>query len=267
MDSSKTGISEDPNLVENLDAFLTSCHDQVVTVRVKSIEGRAFRVSKRLLTEKAPYFAKMFSGGFLESEKDEVLLEEIDGVVSEASVATLIFWIYKDEVKLTLDTCESERTSRTTRYISAALEVARLADMYGVTGFEESLAESIRQSLCSSSEWGDTGLENITEQHMASSENLPAGHPVRRALAKTFVASLLRSCDYRTFASDQLTAYPNLAAEIIRETIKALDTLEPPKRGFTWFTITDPIKLENCVLKLPGLIYNPSKQNLQHSWL
>ncbi|KAJ5485252.1 hypothetical protein N7539_005240 [Penicillium diatomitis] len=263
----KTSVSEDPNLAENLDAFLTSCHDQVVTIRVKSTEGRAFRVSKKLLTEKAPYFAKMFSGGFLESEKDEVLLEEIDGVVSEASVATLIFWFYKDEIKLTLGTCESERTSRTTLYISAAIEVARLADMYGVTGFEEPLAESIRQSLCSSFEWGDTGLENIYDQDLASSENLPAGHPVRRALAKTFVASLMRSCDYRNFASDQLTAYPNLAVEIIRETIKALDTLETPKRGFTRFTITDPINLKDCGLKLPGLIRNPSDRNLQHVWL
>lgn len=163
----------------------------------------------------------MFNGKFLERQTQVAVLEKIEGAVSEASLAALLQWIYTKRINLTVT--DSNPISESASFISAALEFARFADMCGVTGMESEMAHAVERSIKNYRVDHAIGVRDkkpITDEHMTSSEHLPPGHPMRRALAKVFVAGFI--CSESSTAAHRMKFFPNLAADVLQEMVEAL---------------------------------------------
>ncbi|KAF7713827.1 Uncharacterized protein PECH_000818 [Penicillium ucsense] len=217
---------QDFNCSDALDAVLSVHHGPQVAIRVASSD-RVFHVSRGLLAEHSPYFARMFFGPFQEGQAQEVVLQDVEGVVSEASVATLLMWIYTKDVKLTWTLDESDGIAWQERYISVNLEFLRCADMYGVRGaFETTVAESLMMVLREGSDLNSPHSDiaiYVTEEHMASLELLPADHPVRREMVGLFVSFYLKPPFDRTY--HDLRSAPRFSADVLVELLDNLGSL------------------------------------------
>lgn len=96
----------------------------------------------------------MFEGSFREAQEQAVDLELMEGVISKRSVEALFQWLYLGIVKFNIEDPEEK--------ISAAIELARLADRYEITGIESQMAEFVYPEL-----------------RRTSPMDLPSYHPVR----------------------------------------------------------------------------------------
>lgn len=169
------------------------------------------------------YFSAILEGPLLETQHNVFTLQKVEGVVSDQSLEALIQWLYLRAVIFDV--------SDPTEQISAAIELARLADMCRISGLAPPMAEYIRKVLVSnpSPESGlywrhaDTNTHYITPQHIASACTLPPKHPVRRVLAKASVEGYLRQQNYKFLEETQL--YSSFGADLLAEVSMALGGL------------------------------------------
>lgn len=75
----------------------------------------------------------------MEAAELSIILEEIDGMASTRSFEMLVQWVCHNRIVFgDLPPVE---------LIAVLIEFARLADMFGLTGLESSMAEHIRQTI------------------------------------------------------------------------------------------------------------------------
>ncbi|KAJ5627547.1 hypothetical protein N7528_004974 [Penicillium herquei] len=205
-------------------------HGPLVTIKLKP-SNLEYKVSKDLLCAESTVFAAMFGGHFLESQTMEVELEELENVVTPRSVQALIQWIYLRGIKFDLDVQDK---------ITAAMEFARLADMYAITELEYKLEKYMKDHIF---EWSQPGMnwEGLLDEdeipkdktayverntvclkaeHIISATHLHRGHPVRRLLAGACVKGLLQ--DGRGKFSELIHEYPSFGADLLIELRAAL---------------------------------------------
>ncbi|CAG7916450.1 unnamed protein product [Penicillium olsonii] len=196
---------------------------------------KEYIISKRLLCAESPVFSNMFDGEFLESQQQSATLEETDDDVSVRSLEALFQWLYRRIVSFGIED--------PIEHISAALELARLADKYDIISLEATMAQYVKNILKSNphpqshNSWRhvDSNTYYLTHDHIASATLLPRGHPVRSVFAAAFVEGFLRSPEHKF--SKEIDAYPSFGADILQQTRLALHRVKP-LRGATF---EDPI--------------------------
>lgn len=177
----------------------------------------------------------MFNGEFLESQQQAATLEETEDVVSVRSLETLFQWLYQRVVIFEIED-PGER-------ISAAMELARLADKYDINGLEDTNAQYIKDILISNphpknkNSWRsvDSNTYFLKYEHIVSATQLPQKHPVRSVLAAASVEGYLRSRVHKVHEETQ--AYPSFGADLLREMTSTLHKVQPLKQ----VTFEDPI--------------------------
>ncbi|KAF4767939.1 hypothetical protein HAV15_002100 [Penicillium sp. str.  len=202
----------------NAEAFATArlplYHGPLVKVRIQTT--CEYEVSKALLCAESPVFTIMFEGSFREAQEQAVDLELMEGVISKRSVEALFQWLYLRIVKFNIDDPEEK--------ISAAIELARLADRYEITGIESQTAEYIKEVILANPdpEYKMDPCELVYNQtfflraeHIISGTLLHDGHPVRRALAGACVADFLENYPHK-FA-DTAQEHPEFAVDLLHE--------------------------------------------------
>ncbi|CAI7671625.1 unnamed protein product [Penicillium crustosum] len=203
-------------------ARLPLYHGPLVKVRIQ--DTCEYEISKALLCAESPVFTAMFEGSFLEAQEQAVDLELMEGVISKRSVEALFQWLYLRVVKFDIEDPGE--------HIWAAIELARLADRYGITGIESQTAEYINEIIVDNPDPdyeldpGELAYNQnflLREEHIISGILLHYGHPVRRALANSCVADFLEHCPHK-FA-DTAREYPEFAADLLHEVSLALDIL------------------------------------------
>lgn len=199
-------------------------------------------VSKDLLCRESPYFAVIFDGKFSEIKKETAMLEDIEGVVSEQSLAAFIQWLYTRTVTFNVDFHKDPAG-----YVAAVIEFARLAEMLGVNGVGDQMAQRIKEIMLSkpypTPKPGTIGRANyrhiymVSSKHLLSLEHLPKRHPVRRMIAQASVDSFLRSTNYK-FANG-VHDCPKFATDLLVEVGEALNNLKYDMKA-TDFQSPDP---------------------------
>lgn len=163
----------------------------------------------------------MFNGQFLESQQQTATLQATEDDVSVRSLEALIQWLYRRTVEFEIED--------PTEHTSAALELARLADKYEITGLEDTIAECIKEIIISNPHPGnkrtrirdiDTHTYYLRRDHIASASLLPQGHPVRSVLAAASVEGFLRSGKHKFY--EEIQAYPPFGADLLLEIGRAL---------------------------------------------
>ena len=124
--------------------------------------------------------------------------------------------------------------------VTAAIEFARIADMYGVTGMEARMAEHIKALInASSPPWDDKPDSNvylIESKHIASAVHLPQRHPVREILAAASVKGFFVQDEHKF--SNEAKEVPGFSSDLLMAVKSALKTLR--KEDYkAW--IIDPI--------------------------
>lgn len=185
----------------------------------------------------------MFNGEFLESQQQTATLEETYDDVSVRSLEALFQWLYQRTVRFEIkDPGE---------HISAAMELARLADTYEINGLKTTVAQDIRNVIKHNPHpmtreycrHVDNNTYYLTHDHIESATFLPRGHPVRSVLAAASVEGFLRDKDHKF--CEEAQAYPSFGADLLQETRLALNKVEP--RGTV--TFEDPISGERSYLR------------------
>ncbi|KAJ5975377.1 hypothetical protein N7481_009084 [Penicillium waksmanii] len=198
--------------------------------------NKEYVVSKPLLCAESSVFSKMFNREFLESQQQTATLEETEDDVSVRSLEALFQWLYRRTVEFEIED--------PTNHIPAALELARLADKYEITGLENTIAQCIediiistphpKNSATSSRRAFNTHTYYLRRDHIASASILHQGHPVRTVLAAASVEGFLRT-ETPKF-SEEIQAYPSFGADVLLEIRRTLHS------GMTQtFTFEDPI--------------------------
>ncbi|QGA15963.1 hypothetical protein EYB26_003630 [Talaromyces marneffei] len=160
----------------------------------------------------------MFENGFKEGQQLQAALEDMEGIVSVQSLEAFLQWLYLREVSFDLDEPESQ--------ISAAIELARFADMCKITRIESYIAEYFKRILVKNPEpepveFGiDINTYFLTSQHIVSTTFLPRGHTVRRILAAAMVEQSLLCED--DLISQQIYKYPTFGVDLLEEVRKTL---------------------------------------------
>ncbi|CAG8892923.1 unnamed protein product [Penicillium egyptiacum] len=181
----------------------------------------------------------MFEGGFREAQEQAVNLKEMEGVVSRRSLETLFQWLYLGCVKFDIE--------GPSKRISAAIELARLADKYDITKLESQTAEYIKEIIIANIPPGDkekltpsnSNTHLLEEEDIISASLLRDGHPVRHLLAAASVKGYLQSKDHHF--PNPAQECPKFAADLLHEVRLALNTLRPraaftdPIGGEQWF--------------------------------
>jgi hypothetical protein len=154
----------------------------------------------------------------------------MEGVVLVQSLEAFLQWLYLRKISFDLDKPEN--------LISAAIELARFADMCRITGIESEIAEYFKQILITNPDPDPVGIGInvntyfLTSQHIASTTFLPRGHAFRRILAAAMVErSLLREDDILT---QQIYKYPTFGADLLEEVRKTLKGLSIGKYVATY---------------------------------
>ena len=173
-----------------------------------------------------------FEGSFREGQEQAMTLNEEDGIVSLRSFKLLVQWMYLGKVIFgDLSATES---------LDAAVELARNADLYGVTGMEVRMAEYIKALINDSSPPFDYEFDSntylIDSKHIASAVQLPQEHPVRKILAAASVRDYFDQ-DKHKFAKEA-TEIPGFAVDLL-EAVK--DALKNLIRGQYEVSTIDPI--------------------------
>jgi hypothetical protein len=180
-------------------------HGPSVKLRLQP-SSREYTVSKDLLCAKSKVFSAMFNGHFRESAEHTATLEEMEGVVAARSLNTLLQWMYLGVLNIGYPTADLDPR------ISAAIEFARLADLYDITGLEDEVAGYIKKELPKS--WPLSSAFYLTSRHISWASCLPRGHAVRRVLAAASVARVF--LDGGGFAK-MTEEYPTFAADVLQE--------------------------------------------------
>ncbi|CAG8096020.1 unnamed protein product [Penicillium olsonii] len=206
-----------------------------VKLRVQP-SNKEYMISKGLLCAESPVFSKMFNGEFLESQQQTATLGETEDDVSVRSLEALIQWLYHRTISFGIEDPGE--------HISAAMELARLADKYDIIGLENIMAQYIRNILKrnphpDSTKFHrkvDTNTFYLIPEHIASATLLPRGHPVRSVLAAASVEGFLRSKRHKF--SEEVHAYPSFGVDLLLETRLVLYKVEESHRTGTF---EDPI--------------------------
>ncbi|KAJ5927147.1 hypothetical protein N7516_008920 [Penicillium verrucosum] len=204
--------------------------------------NQEYIISKSLLCAESPVFSKMFNGEFLESQQQTATLEETEDDVSTRSLEALVQWLYQRTVRFGIEDPGE--------HISAAMELARLADKYDIVGLETIMAEYIKNILKhnphpqNNSCWRhvDSNTYYLTHNHIASAILLPREHPVRSVVAAASVEGFLRSANPKF--SEEIHAYPSFGADLLQETRLILHRVKPLRAA----TFKDPISGERSEL-------------------
>ncbi|KAF4627601.1 hypothetical protein G7Y89_g10549 [Cudoniella acicularis] len=124
------------------------------------------------------------------------------------------------------------------------IEFARLADMVGATGMEETLAFDIKKIIASNPDLVPVHhayvktpiayIRYITEEHLHSAWDLPGGHAVRDVMSAALVDGYLR--DNGGPFKDAIRDIPSLVYDVLEKTRS------------TVLTVKDPIMSEDSVL-------------------
>lgn len=162
----------------------------------------------------------MFEGEFKEGQQQIATLEEVDGVVSVQSVEALLLWLYTRTIKFDLCTAGDK--------ISAAIKLARIADMCGIAGIDAYIAQYLKGIFITNPspvfvQRGHSDTVNtyfLTSQHIISITFLPQGHPIRGVLAKAMVEQFLTTKDFQFAREAQ--EFPSFAADLLEEVRKTL---------------------------------------------
>ncbi|KAJ5192612.1 hypothetical protein N7449_008754 [Penicillium cf. viridicatum] len=194
-------------------------HGPSVKLRVQP-SNKDYIISKGLLCAESPVFSKMFNGEFLESQQQTATLEETEDDVSVRSLEALFQWLYHRTVSFGIEDPGE--------HISAAMELARLADKYDIIGLETIMAQYIRNILKhnphpeNNRAWRhvDSNTFYLTDDHIASATLLPREHPVRSVLAAASVEGFLRSKQHKF--SEEVHAYPSFGVDLLLETRRVL---------------------------------------------
>lgn len=164
----------------------------------------------------------MFEKGFSEKGATSVTLEPLDGVVSEKSLEALFQWLYTGKVQFDL----SEPHAHT----SAIIELARLADMCGITVIESHLVKAIRKNLVRNLNPNGRQIlytpvvlytKCLANSHIASAAKLPSGHPVRHLLAQAAADEFIGNVDH--VLAEEI---PELVADVHQQISIALNGIE-----------------------------------------
>ena len=133
--------SDDLNIANASYSALPLYSGPQVTIRVGS--SHEYKLSKDLLCKHSPYFEATFNGNFREGKELSTTLKEEDGVVSKQSFELLIQWMYLGQV-IFGDMDPGDQ-------VTAAIEFSRMADLCGITGMEDLMAEHVRTTILASS--------------------------------------------------------------------------------------------------------------------
>jgi hypothetical protein len=138
----------------------------------------------------------MFENEFKEGQEQKATLDKVEGVVSTQSLEALLQWLYLGRVKFDLEKPEDQ--------VSAAIELARFADMCQITGMESEMARYIKEILIANPEPKLSGTRHVDintyclePRHIISATFLPEGHSVRQILARASVGGYLRDESYK----------------------------------------------------------------------
>jgi len=180
----------------------------------------------------------MFNGDFKEGQQQTATLEEIEGVVSVQSVEAFLLWLYTHKIRFDLGEPE--------RQVSAAIELARFADMCNVTRMEPQIAEYLRETFIQNPnrlmrDRTDFNTYCLTSQHIVSATSLPQGHKIRRFLAAAAVPEYLAFEDHRF--SQETREFPTFGSDLLQEVGLALKKMNMGNTGRTYW---DPVSGDKC---------------------
>lgn len=174
----------------------------------------------------------MFQGSFRESQEHTATLQEINGVLSIQRFEALLQWIYHRTVHF--DEIFEESC------IKAAVELAKLAEMYGITQIEAPIAQYIKDIYTTSPHLNGKCCRSILpdDEGKLLGTDLREGHPVRRVMAQAFVLWYLHCPkDDRSLDEFMTQECPKFGADILFELREMLDTLSSRDSA----TVRDPI--------------------------
>ncbi|RAL12834.1 uncharacterized protein BO97DRAFT_405120 [Aspergillus homomorphus CBS 101889] len=221
-------ISE-ASATEFVKSVLSLYHGPCVKIRINP-GNNEYTVSKQLLCRDSEYFQAMFTGEFKEKQEQTAILEEVEGVVSAQSLEALLQWIYIRRVKFNVEVPEDQ--------ISAAIELARFADMCTVACLEFQMAQQIKEILKTNphpkpvtGKYVNRNTYCLTTEHIRSATFLPEGHAVRQVLAAASAEGFFRDKNHKF--KEEVQAYPTFGADVLQEVRKALDTLNVVDYGAT----------------------------------
>ena len=222
-------------------SILPRYHGPTVKFRIQP-SNLEYIISKDLLCAESTVFSKMFNGEFLESQHQTATLEETEDDVSVRSLEALFQWLYRRTVNFGIEDPGE--------HISAAMELARLADKYDIVGLEKTMAEYIENILKHNRHpetkvtvrYFDSNTYYLTHDHIASATLLPRGHPVRNIVAAASVEGFLRSEDPKF--SEEAHTYPSFGADLLQEIMLVLHRVKPLQAAI----FEDPISGEKSPL-------------------
>lgn len=184
----------------------------------------------------------MFRGCWKEGADEVAILEEIKGVVSPQSLASLLEYFYVGKCNFKVDTPELE--------ISKVIEFARLADMCGAQELESITATHLKETITNNvlpiktskprTHPGDSNTHLLTSKHLQSVCLLPPNHPLRQVLVQALADNFIRS-GKSAFWKD-IESNPAFAVDLLREVRHILRSLTVKGAGCMY--ITDPFSGE-----------------------
>ncbi|KAJ5998656.1 hypothetical protein N7451_006466 [Penicillium sp. IBT 35674x] len=217
-------------------SILPHFYGPFATIRIKPSDLE-YRVSKEVLCKESTYFSAMFEGKFREGQEQTTTLEEIEGVVSVQSLEAFLQWLCLRKIAFESDKPEHQ--------ISAAIELARFADMCNATAMESDIARYLKKTLM------DNPNPKVKKEiivntyylksgHIISATSLPRGHEICRMLALATVTEYLLLKNFR-FAQETIDN-PSFGADLLQEvgsTLKGL-TIDADNR----INFADPLNDE-----------------------
>lgn len=166
------------------------------------------------------------------------ILEEINGVVSPQSLASLIEFFYVGKCNFKVDTPDLE--------VSKVIEFARLADMCGAQEVESITATHLKETITNNVlpiqtskpriRPANSNTHLITSKHLQSASLLPSNHPLRQVLVEALADNFIRSRRFPFWKDIEST--PAFAVELLRELRHVLQSFSDRNAGYMY--IVDP---------------------------
>ncbi|CAG8219376.1 unnamed protein product [Penicillium salamii] len=111
--------------------ILPLCNGPSVTLPLQP-SIKEYVVSRNLLCAESPVFSAMLNGNFKESQQQKATIEEMKDVVSVRNFQAFVQWLYQRTIEFDIRNPE--------KCISAAMELAKLGDMYKIHRLEQDMA-------------------------------------------------------------------------------------------------------------------------------
>lgn len=108
------------------------------------------------------------------------------------------------------------------------MELAKLAEMYGITGIEAPIAKYIKDVYATSGHLNGEPCRHIMpdNEDKALGTGLRESHPVRRVMAQAFVLTYLHWPKYeRHYDEWSIQEFPKFGTDLLFEVREVLDTL------------------------------------------